>query len=101
MGQIVPRQRQIGDSFLNPDIDPGFTSPKGFTGYTFKMTMLSHHKKIKFHSRERGNIVQRDGYTKPGFRCLENSFYETLDSLMRPSKLVHELYLVHHCIPRT
>lgn len=84
MGQIVPRQ--TGDSFLNPDIDPGFISPKGFTGYTFKMTMLSHHKKIKFHSRERGNIIQRDGYTKPGSRCLENSFYETLYSLMRPSK---------------
>ena len=52
MGQTVPRQRQTGNSFLNRDIDSGFTSPKGFTGYAFEMTMLSFHKKIKFHSRD-------------------------------------------------
>lgn len=49
------------------------------------MTMLSNHKKI--NSRECDNTVQRDRYTKPSFRGLENSFYETLYSLMRSSKL--------------
>lgn len=51
-------------SFLHPDRDPGFTYPKAFTCNTFEMTMLRHHKEVKFHSRECHNTVQRDGYPK-------------------------------------
>lgn len=63
-GQTVPRQWQMGKSFLHADTDAGLSSPKGFTGDTFEMTTLTYHKKVKFHSKECHNTGQKDGYPK-------------------------------------